>query len=352
MTMSRRKKRIIKTGMAVSALLILAGIIFGISKLFANDEQDSSGLGDETIEVRSLEMADTAVAEQGEVAQEVQALLNQYQGQPVRVYYQSLEDGSYAELNADDMVYGASAPKVILVAYTQELVARGDLSWDDTFTYTPEVHDYPQSFGSIGSGTLQNEDLTNGSFTLLDITQRTMENSDNIGADMLLHYVAYPNKDDFDQFVQNVYGVSEYNVYITARELAQATLYLYGQEERQGMLAMDQTDYDGTKLDVAQGNVFQKIGAYWPYYNHTTGFVIGEKPYLLTILTDYWSDAEIEVLVSEIDDIVVNGATAEEAAVDGEEASSENQPAASGTSEGNQGSNANDQDPSTTPAVQ
>lgn len=232
----------------------------------------------------------------------VQAVLNQYKNSPIHVFYESLveDDLRTASLNGDTAMYGASIPKIVLVAYTLEQVEKGNLSWDMPLKYTPSVYNYAESYAWGGSGTIQYENYQNKTYTLRDVLNRTIVNSDNLGSNMLLHYVGYRDKADFNRFTKEVYGAPSYTRNMTPREINKVMAYIYEHPQQQAMLSLDHTDYDKTKLDTVAANVFQKIGAWWPYYNHSTAIVESSRPYILTVLSDYWSDSSIATLAKKI----------------------------------------------------
>ncbi|MGO4928017.1 LysM peptidoglycan-binding domain-containing protein [Fundicoccus sp. Sow4_F4] len=232
----------------------------------------------------------------------VQAVLNQYKNSPIHFFYESLveDDLRTASLNGDTAMYGASIPKIVLVAYTLEQVEKGNLSWDMPLKYTSSIYNYTESYAWGGSGTIQYENYQNKTYTLRDVLNRTIVNSDNLGSNMLLHYVGYRDKADFNRFTKEVYGAPSYTRNMTPREINKVMAYIYEHPQQQAMLSLDSTDYDKTKLDTVAANVFQKIGAWWPYYNHSTAIVESSRPYILTVLSDYWSDSSIATLAKKI----------------------------------------------------
>lgn len=234
--------------------------------------------------------------------QAVQAVLNQYKNSPIHVFYESLleDDLRTATLRGDDAVYGASVPKVVLIAYTLDQIEKGNLSWDTPLRYTSGIYNHAESYAWGGSGTIQYENYHNKSYTLKDIVYRTIAHSDNLGSNMLLHHVGYRNKHDFDRFTQTLYGASSYTRTMTPRQINKVMDYINNHSEQYAMTALDKTNYDNTKLDTVAANVYQKIGAWWPYYNHSTAIVESTRPYILTILTDYWSDSSIANLAKQI----------------------------------------------------
>lgn len=258
--------------------------------------------------LRNLQaMAASSQDPQG-IHQAVQSLLDSYQDLPVYIYFQMDMPGDqrYAQLRGDQAIYGASTVKIILAAYTQDRIDRGLAHWSDELVYKASINERPESFDISGSGTIQNEDPENKAYTLQDVVYRTMVHSDNIGSNMLLNYMGYADLEDFDRFTQEVYGVDHFALKVSPKELSQVMLYLAKQNQGFAFKALSHTDYDGTKLDVVDTDTHQKIGAWYPNFNHTVGIVNGYARYQLTIMSDYLSDGEIGQMVAEID-AVVNG---------------------------------------------
>lgn len=234
--------------------------------------------------------------------QAVQAVLNQYKNSPIHVFYESLleDDLRTASLSGDVAMYGASVPKVVLIAYTLDQIEKENLSWDTPLKYNSAIYNHSESYAWGGSGTIQYENYQNKSYTLKDIVYRTIAHSDNLASNMLLHYVGYRDKTDFNRFTQEVYGATSYSRTMTPREVNKVMRYIHEHPQQYAMSALDKTNYDHTKLDTVSANVFQKIGAWWPYYNHSTAIVDSKRPYVLTVLTDYWSDSSIATLAKKI----------------------------------------------------
>ncbi|WP_168164968.1 LysM peptidoglycan-binding domain-containing protein [Globicatella sp. HMSC072A10] len=241
---------------------------------------------------------DTTVV--GGVNQAVQNVMNRYMGQSAYAYFESLTDGQTAGMYQNSLMYGASVPKVVLMAYTQDLIERGLLSWDTKWWYTDAIYNHPESYQWGGSGTIQYENFRSKPYTVREVLHRVGRDSDNLGSNMLLHYVGYRDKADFNRFTQKVYGAPKFSLTVTPKQMTEVVKYINAQKERQAMTTLDKTIYNGTKLDVLPVNTYQKIGAWWPYYNHTTGIASGDKPFALTVLTNYWSDSKIGGFVKEI----------------------------------------------------
>lgn len=257
----------------------------------------------------TTETLNTNTGVQSDVHQGVQAVLNKYTESPIRVHFESLVDGDNrsAGLRPDSSVYGASVPKIVITSYVQDQIEKGNLTWDTRFPYSDAIYDHPESYAWGGSGSIQYQNnFRNKSYTVLDLVNKTLKESDNLASNMLLHYVGFKNKVDFDQFTQRVYGEPRYHRNITPRQYNKVLKHILGQKEKVVIKAMDQTIYDGTKIDAIPANTYQKIGAWWPHYNHSAGIVEGPKPFALTILTDYWSDSAIGSLAKQVYNAVIN----------------------------------------------
>ncbi|MBF6626614.1 LysM peptidoglycan-binding domain-containing protein [Aerococcaceae bacterium zg-BR9] len=283
-----------QNGVSVTTLMEWNGLVNPIihvgQQLTINPSKSSNGKTTKITTTRPTPSSSAAA---------VQAVLEQYKNSPVYVYYENLVDHSTAGLRENQAVYGASVPKILLAAYTQDRISRGLLNWDTQYMYTSAVNQRAESYEPYGSGTIQYDGF-GSTYTVREIMRRTMQHSDNVGSNMLLHYVGYADKADFDRFVQSLTGQPRYSLKLTPKQVNNVMKYMSQQKEQYAFNALDHTDYDNTKLDVLPVNTHQKIGAWWPHYNHTTGIVKGEKPFALTVLSDYVSDSAIGKLVKQI----------------------------------------------------
>ena len=259
--------------------------------------------GDQLIVSKSGNTAPSPSGTYSGVHSGVQSVLNRYADAPVRVHFESLANGDSrtAGLRADSEVYGASVPKLVIVAFVQDQIEKGNLSWNTSFPYSDAIYDHAEAYLPGGSGSIQYQaGYRNKSYTVQDLVNKTIKESDNLASNMLLHYVGFGNKPGFDRFTQEVYGEPKYHRNITAKQYNQILKHIWNQKEQKVVQAMDSTIYDGTKIDAIPANTYQKIGAWWPYYNHSAGVVAGSKPFALTILTDYLSDSAIGTIAKEI----------------------------------------------------
>ena len=199
------------------------------------------------------------------------------------------DDARTASILADTATYGASVPKIVVVAYVQDRIERGLMSWSDQIdfnTYYALIQAGGEwYYGSGGSGSIEYDPNRWGKkYTVQDVVNRVLKQSDNLGTNLLLAYTAGKDRSDFNNFTTTLLGRT-YSRTLTPREINNTMKKLYAQTERFAVTAMDKTNYDGTKIDVLPVNVAQKIGE-WSVYNHSTAFVWDKKPFILTILTN------------------------------------------------------------------
>ena len=227
--------------------------------------------------------------------QRVQKVLDGYKHLQVNVHYQSLSNGDHstAGLRADTSMTGQSMPKIVFAAYAQELVEKGLLKWDHRFTYNRNVNSYSNAYPTWGTGTIHNSGYGK-SYALKDIVQRTMAQSDNVGANMLRHYICTPRQSDFDKFVNKVYGAQTWSWQMTPKQGNRMISYLQQQKEQVAFNALKSTWWDNTRLDVLPVHTHQKVG-YYNIYNHSTGYVASNKPYAITVMSKYLNNANAKI---------------------------------------------------------
>ncbi|EKB56287.1 serine hydrolase [Facklamia hominis] len=237
---------------------------------------------------------------------DIDRYLERYQKKSVYVdfCFLDLDPNLRAGLRSDQAVSAQSIPKIAFVAFCQDLVAKGDLSWNDRFKYDPVVLDQSLSYPASGSGSLKREKLSGKSYSLKDLVHRTMAESDNIAADMLMYYIAKPQQKAFDRFVKKVYQEKTWSWDMSAQQINQLFRYLYQQDEQWGFESLDKTAWDGRFIDVLPVNTYQKIGSWEGTYYHSVALVEGQRPYLLTILTESPNERMIGQISKDIYQIV------------------------------------------------
>ena len=233
----------------------------------------------------------------------VQAVLDQYRNAPINVYYDSMTEGdnSYASLRGTQAMYGASTSKLFILAYVQDQISKGNISWNTTYPYSDAIYNTKYSYQRGGSGTIQYmSNYWNRSFTVSELVHHVTQNSDNIASNMLLHYVGLQNKSDFDRFMKETTGKAEFSKTATPKEFSNILNHMWNEQDHGVLNALDNTGMNGMMMDVLPVNVYQKYGAVWPTSHNIAGIARGRRPFNLTIMTSYWSMSEISNLARQI----------------------------------------------------
>lgn len=238
------------------------------------------------------------------VHDELNEVLDQYSDYPVYIYVESLEsDKKTASLNGTTYVYGASVPKIVLAAFVLHQVDEGVLAWDDTYMYDDMIYEQPLSYAWGGSGIMQYEDYRINEFTLEELTEMTLKNSDNMASNMLLYYVGHEYEEEFAEFTHDVYQASSFQLQITAKQMSQVMRYIYEHEDDSVKEMMATTDYDEQKLDVVADDTYQKIGG-TDQVNHSTAIVEGNHDYVITVLTSIAGDDTIGNIARDVNEVL------------------------------------------------
>lgn len=239
------------------------------------------------------------------VHEAVQNVLNQYQNASLSVFFESAVNGDSrtASWNADSQAfYGASSTKLVLLGYVQDQIEKGIISWDTRFPYTNAAHQHPESYfyGTGGSGDIRFQPgYWNKTYSVRYLVEKVTSISDNLAADLLLHHVGYRNRADLNRFTQEAYGDSSYDRNISAREFTKLVKHIWQQKDPTVKQLLTHTQSDGTRIDAIPVKTHQKTGDYGGFHN-AAGYVEGQKPFYLTILTRAWSDSAIGNLANQI----------------------------------------------------
>ena len=238
------------------------------------------------------------------IHEELQEVLEQYSDYPVYIYVESLEnDKRSASIEGTTFVYGASLPKIVLAAFVLHQVDEGVLSWDDTYMYDDLIYEQPLSYAWGGSGIMQYESYRINEYTLEELTEMTLKNSDNMASNMLLYYVGQQYEEAFAEFTSDVYQASSFQLQITAKQMSQVMRYIYEHEDDSVKEMMATTDYDEQKLDVVADDTYQKIGG-TNQVNHSTAIVEGDYDYVITVLTSIAGDDTISNIARDVNEVL------------------------------------------------
>lgn len=212
--------------------------------------------------------------------------------------------------NVNNYYYGASLIKLPFLYYVATLVDSGKIDLDDRIEYTPD--DY---IG--GTGYMQNE-KTGTYWSVSQLIDKILYNSDNVAYKMLYRYIGYQDfinilKDNgfyTDNDDKNIFGS------VSAEEMIFFWNKLYSNRYISEIYDVIIKDAVTSKFSpirnalLSQGryyNVGNKNGWSGQYY-HDSAIVYGATPYIVVIMTNSEGENEDEQfmynLVIEIDNVI------------------------------------------------
>jgi len=146
--------------------------------------------------------------------QDYVADLERETGQKWGIYFEDLTSGKSFGVNPDLWVPAASTVKVPVVLYASYLVSRGELSWDERLMYIAERDWRP------GAGSLQFTAKDHDTFTIRELCEKAIVESDNVAWKMLERRLGKENIANFmTQLGGNVVYPNGQNV-STPRDMA------------------------------------------------------------------------------------------------------------------------------------
>lgn len=218
--------------------------------------------------------------------------INRETGQEWGIYFEDLTSGKTFGVNEDLWVPAASTVKVPVVLYASYLVSRGELSWDERLTYVAS-RDWRG-----GAGSLQFTARDGDTFTIRELAEKAIVESDNIAWKLLERRLG---KENIANFMRELGGTVVYpngeNV-STPKDMA---LYMkaalsFAQQSEEGKKLM----YDlchtiwNTGLNRFIGDdveVAHKEGDITGVANDV-GVVYAKHPYVLAIMSKGHQDVE------------------------------------------------------------
>ncbi len=246
-----------------------------------------------------------ATAQDAEKMAEVQKLLNRKYALPnYGIYVMSLEDGSVASMNANKQFTAASTGKLPAMYYTQKMINEKKIDPNRLYLYTDAINQMPiYSYMRGGAGILQGKPF--GTYYSLDtMLNWTAKYSDNQGANFLGYYGANQYELKMRNEISRIIGrqwISPFQV--SAKENA----LLIAEMNKQGgqvMGYMQNTVFDNQRIPkYLPVKVAHKIGDVGSF-THDIAVVYTDRPYVLSVMTQYGSYESISVLSKEIYDIM------------------------------------------------
>ncbi|MEW6046085.1 MAG: serine hydrolase, partial [Bacillota bacterium] len=224
----------------------------------------------------------------------LQARLRAYlSAQPEKwgLYFKDLASGKAFGVNEYVEIPAASTVKVAVVLYASHLVAEGKLSWDEQLTY------YAQRDWRGGAGTLQFTAKDGDSFTIRELAEKAIRDSDNIAWKMLERRLGKQNIINF------MWSIGGENVYPGGQNIStpkdnatymEAALNFAKQNRDGEKLIFDlaHTVWNtGLNRYITEVPVAHKEGDVTGVADDV-GIVFADFPYILSIMSEGHADVE------------------------------------------------------------
>ncbi|MDT2833015.1 class A beta-lactamase-related serine hydrolase [Vagococcus carniphilus] len=280
----------------VSSLFLLGGC------------QENEKLPETTTKTSTTSQVIETTTQTTEISQEnkiskIEEYLNELKNEPVGIYIERPDSKEQYGVNQEKNFYGASIAKLPIIFYTQEKLKKEEISLETTFPYIDQVNEVPGAMVRGGTGVMQQMELENQTFSVAQLLEWSIRHSDNLASNMLGYYVAEQNGNEFLETIAPFYATkqTEFSKEMTAKTAGEMMLAIYRNEL--GKEYFLETDWQKEKIGSLDKDVYHKIGTN-DTFNHDVGIVDGKKPYVLSILSDGYSNEKIEKIVKNIDELM------------------------------------------------
>ncbi|HLN62496.1 MAG TPA: serine hydrolase, partial [Symbiobacteriaceae bacterium] len=215
------------------------------------------------------------------------------------VVVHDLKTGQRWAVGEQERYHPASTLKLPVALYALEQHRAGKLGWYDLITYTKE------DFESPGGGTLETAPF-GSQYTVQDLVGRALRSSNNIAVNMLGRCLGWPNIRTWTQSIgAELYREADASPSATALSEVGWWLYLeklsrVDPKKAELVLApLREAEYTGRiAAGLPKGVPFaHKYGSYDGYY-HDAGWIMGQKPFLLVILTEGAPEEEADAAIA------------------------------------------------------
>ncbi|HHY76333.1 MAG TPA: hypothetical protein GX500_06150 [Firmicutes bacterium] len=207
------------------------------------------------------------------------------------VYFKDLTSGKTFGVNENAPIPAASTVKVAVVLYASHLVSQGNLSWDETLIY------YADRDWRSGAGTMQYTAKDGDAFTIRELCEKAIRDSDNVAWKMLERRLG---KENIIAFMQSLGGENVYpggqNI-STAKDNAiymEAALRFAKESPEGGKLIFDLANTvwnTGLNRYIDEVVVAHKEGDITGVADDV-GIIYADHPYILSIMSQGHDDVE------------------------------------------------------------
>ena len=237
------------------------------------------------------------------VEDKLNTYLQQFKDENIGIYVEEIDSGKTFSVNENQPMYAASIAKLPIIYYTQLRLLSGSVTKEDMFPYIDEVNNISGAMIRGGTGVMQQTAQIGQYFSIGQLLEWTIKNSDNLACNMLGYYVADKNSGDFLSAISPYYSspMDTFN-----KEMTPKTAGLLMKQIYHNKVDLDDflhTQWQKEKIGHLDKDVYHKIGTNGEY-NHDVGVVMSDKPYVISILTNGYSNEEIESIVKEIDTLI------------------------------------------------
>lgn len=180
--MTRKQQKSLLAG-----FIALAAIFASV--LYCGSRGSTQWLGDSNTIANATSRE--APADYAALKEELETVLREWNDVTYGVFFKDIESGDSFGINENEPIAAASTVKLPVVLYLNELVASGELDWDDKVKYNSAT-DWQD-----GAGILQFTARDGDAFSLRVLANLAITISDNIAYKMLTRYLGRENIIDF-----------------------------------------------------------------------------------------------------------------------------------------------------------
>jgi len=217
------------------------------------------------------------------------------------VVVHDLKSGQRWMRGEQDRFHPASTIKMPVTLYAVELHRLGKLGWGDAIQYTQA------DFESPGGGAFETSPF-GGWYPVENLVGRALRYSNNVAVNMLGRHLGWESIRAFTRSIDGeLYREPDGSPSVTALSELGWWLYLEKLSREDPVFAekmlqpLREVAYDGR---IAAGlpdgvKYLHKFGSYAGYY-HDGGWVMGEKPYLLVVMTAGGTEEEADTAIASV----------------------------------------------------
>jgi beta-lactamase class A len=290
----RRQKKRLRRG--VLRFLLIAAVVFCLGRWINSSYfQQTTAADSDNLPAATLEVS--GKYDSGPLKEDLEGYIKNYKGQ-YGIYYYNIDSGEGFGINDTDEYTAASTIKLPLNLYLYNKIKSGAIDPGSTLTYLKE--DYES-----GTGGIQYEKFGT-SYTIDELSRLSIEESDNVAANMLIRNLGVEN---FKQYMRQVGGVvvRDGENISCPRDMALYMKLVYEFSKNEGELGqklmgilMDTQFNDKIPAPLPDNiKVAHKIGNQVGVVNDV-GIVFADSPYILAVMSKDVNEEEAAAVIPAI----------------------------------------------------